>query len=110
MGTKYPMRQVKLNENPQHHDNYHLVYRRPLVPKGDTIWQFCGYRCLNCDRVIKQDNTLVKHSVTCKPYVRVYKMDNEPEIILNNKRTEWVPYTVEMNQVPGDNSNLENDK
>ena len=102
------MRIVKLNDNPQHHENYHLVYRRPLQPKGDSVWEFCGYRCLNCDRVIKLDNTLIKHSVSCKPYTRKYTVEPEDITIYNVKGELWTPF--EMNQVSPEVDNIENDK
>jgi hypothetical protein len=103
------MRIVKLNPNPVHQENFHLVYRRPLQPIGDSIWQFAGYRCLNCDRMVKQDSAMLKHKVNCKPHVRVYNTD-DPQIILNKQRTKWVPYHVEMIQVLPQLDNIKKDK
>jgi len=103
------MRIVKLNPNPTHQENFHLVYRRPLQPKGDSIWEFAGYRCMNCDRMVKQDSAMLKHKVNCKPHIRVYNVD-DPEIILNNQRTKWVPYSYEMNQICHNPGDVENDK
>lgn len=104
------MRTINLSNNPEHHDNFHLVYRRPLQPKGNSVWEFCGYRCLNCDRVIKNDNTVPKHKLNCKPYVRGFKLDPDPSIIINNRREPWVP--LEMNQNPPDPDSIDfhNDK
>lgn len=92
------MRTINLSDNPQHHDNFHLVYRRPLQPKGDSIWEFVGYRCLNCDRVIRNDSTVPKHKLNCKAYVRKYPVEPKPVTILNIQRTEWTPFDIDAHE------------
>jgi hypothetical protein len=91
------MRTSILTTNPIHIEDFTLVYRKTIT----TQWQFVGYRCIKCDRVIKNDSTVPKHKQNCKPYVRKYNVDPEPLIILNQKRTEWVPISYEKNQIPG---------
>jgi hypothetical protein len=91
------MRIVKLNPNPTHQENFHLVYRRPLQPKGDSIWEFAGYRCMNCDRMVKQDSAMLKHKVNCRPHIRVYNVD-DPELVINNKREVWQPFDINVHE------------
>ena len=81
------MRNSVLTTNPEPIDNFHLVYRRTITTK----WQFVGYRCLNCDRVLKNDTTVPRHKENCKKHVRVYKLDPDPELVINNKREPWEP-------------------
>jgi hypothetical protein len=59
--------------------------------------------------MVKQDSAMLKHKVNCKPHIRVYNVD-DPEIILNNQRTKWVPYSYEMNQICHNPGDVENDK
>jgi len=89
------MRTIKLNQNPKHHDNFILVYKRPLQPTGDSIWEFVGYRCIKCGRTVQHDNTVPKHSVNCKVYEKKIR-DDDPIIIRNKNGGEWVP--LEINQ------------
>jgi len=98
------MRLSQLTTDPKPIDNYHLVYRRPVTTK----WQFVGYRCLNCDRVLKNDTTVPKHTLNCKKHVRVYKVEPEPIITLDKVGQPWQPF--EMNQNPGTATILKNDK
>ena len=87
------MRTSTLTENPTPIENYHLVYRR----LARNHWQFVGYRCLNCDRVIRNDVTVPKHSQNCKKHERIYKIDPDPIKVLNKHGNDWEPF--EMIQV-----------
>ena len=108
------MRTVKLNPNPTYQENFHLLYRRPMQPKGDSIWEFCGYRCLNCDRVIRQDTTLIKHRTTCKPHEKKYRNDIKSLTVYDKYGNEWEPLLIpfDMNQIFFDPETLDlnNDK
>jgi hypothetical protein len=101
------MRLSKLTTTPEHIKNYNLVYRLMLQDpyKKTRLWQFVGYRCQKCDRVIKNDTTIPSHTVSCKKPLQKYRLEN-PDVILNLKRESWEPF--EMNQVYQNNDNQNN--
>lgn len=103
------MRIVKLNPNPQHHENFHLVYRRPLQPLGPSKWEFMGYRCVKCDRTVQNDSTVIKHGLNCKPREKKLR-DEEPLMILDSKGESWTPFEINQEKILPETIENNNDK
>jgi hypothetical protein len=84
------MRKSILSNNPKPTERYDLVYR--LITDKDNkkskIWNFSGYRCNVCDKILKNDSTLPKHSTHCMPRERKYNID-EPEQIIDRYGRPW---------------------
>jgi hypothetical protein len=79
------------------HSKFHLNHQYDRKLKA---WKFVGYRCINCQRMVRADKSVDYHSSRCKKRKLVvladrYHMD-ENVIVLGKDRTVWTP--LETNQ------------
>lgn len=57
-------------------------------------WQLKGYHCTRCERIVKFESTIDKHSENCpKKNPKVYGVDPTPEILLDINGNNWKPFT-----------------
>jgi len=71
---------------------FHLAHQyNPIIKR----WDFKGYSCAKCGRIVQNPNIVPKHSMNCKkPGPTIYLQEPEPEQIINVRGEPWTPYTV----------------
>jgi uncharacterized C2H2 Zn-finger protein len=84
-------------EKPISHPHFHQTYKYDTKLKK---WEFMGFRCIRCGAVYKKENTIDKHSETCKFILTTISMENKERInqpnIITTTGEAWTP--VETNQ------------
>jgi len=74
------------------HENYTHGY---AYDKKKREWRFHGYICCKCDKTVKSEKVLERHSKVCrgKP-ARQYPEESIPPIVKDQTGKDWQPYKV----------------
>lgn len=87
----------KHNKYPEY-KNFYLAYN--YSPKTDD-WEFAGYKCVKCGRVLSQTGVVPRHEKNCKEInkTRTYKtVEIDPSAtVLDTKGNVWKP--LDFNQI-----------
>ena len=87
------MPKIVLPDNPEYVENYSLVYAH-----NKNSWQFMGWRCMTCDKVIRQISKLKNHPNTHTVYKRLSEDEQLQNVqILTVDRKNWTSF-AENNQ------------
>lgn len=85
------------NKYPEY-KNFNVAYN---FDRKSKTWEFVGYKCVKCHKVLKQKNVVPRHQENCKD-INTPRVYNTHEIdpkakVLNMKRDNWEPLDFNQN-------------